>query len=216
MSLAACLNDCMHDPLVDALRRLIASTEGGRHAVASAIHANEQSLYQIVSGIPLSSGKPRGVGRDLRDRLTRAFPNWLDTPVVNSGEREPPPYGGRLEINPVAHPMSPEDFDTPPTVNWGEVMSGLKLPSSFVLELGDDAISARYQKGTKVVFEAGRPPKVGRPVLVADRLGNRYVRLYGEVKGNAWKALSTDPMYASLDSQADALQIIAAAAWIEA
>ena len=78
----------MSDLYVSALRRLVAATPGGRAEVAAQIHANEQTLYQILSGIPLSSGKLRTVGRDLRERLSRAYPDWLDTPHT-SGEELP-------------------------------------------------------------------------------------------------------------------------------
>lgn len=220
MALASCLNHAMTDPMVEALRRLIARTEGGRPAVAAAIHANEQTLYQIVAGIPLSSGKARGVGRDLRDRLTRAFPGWMDLSThgspVNTAETDPPPYGSRLEKNPVAHPVSQPAFDTPLSLDWGDVMNGLKLPTEFVLRIEDDAIGARYPNGTRIVFDRRLAPKVGKPILVEDHAGSRFVRLYGEVRGTHWRAMSTDPLYVTLDSQNDQLQILAVAAWIEA
>lgn len=66
----------MEDHLVQALQRLIENTPGGRKAVADAIRANEQSLYQIVAGVPLSSGRARSVGRRLREKLDNAFPGW--------------------------------------------------------------------------------------------------------------------------------------------
>lgn len=77
--LAVCSNMLMEmaDPLVEALRALV-EREGGRHAVARKIGVNEQSLYQILRGIPLPSGKPRGVGAKLREKLNVAYPGWID------------------------------------------------------------------------------------------------------------------------------------------
>lgn len=80
-SLASCLNSAMSDPTVEALRRLVDTIDGGRAALASTIHSSEQTIYQILRGVPLKSGKPRVVGRDLRERLDRHYPNWLDTPT---------------------------------------------------------------------------------------------------------------------------------------
>lgn len=78
------------DPEIEALRQLIESTPGGRKAVAARIHANEQTLYQILSGVTLASGRPRSVGRDLRDRLDREFPDWrtlnLNEPAASYGD----------------------------------------------------------------------------------------------------------------------------------
>lgn len=71
----------MDDPLVQALRRLV-DREGGRHVVAARIRVNEQSLYQILRGIPLPSGRPRGIGAALRAKLTAAYPDWLPTEAL--------------------------------------------------------------------------------------------------------------------------------------
>ena len=66
----------MSDPTIEALRRLV-TREGGHIAVADAIGANDQSIYQIVSGVKLPSGEPKGVGASLRKRLSARYPDWL-------------------------------------------------------------------------------------------------------------------------------------------
>lgn len=77
----------MSDPTIEALRRLVAR-EGGCIPVADKIGANDQSIYQIVAGVKLKSGNPKGVGRRLREKLEAAYPGWMNhQPVV--GE-EPP------------------------------------------------------------------------------------------------------------------------------
>lgn len=63
------------DPLVTALRTLCAAN-GGHAEVGRQIGANGQTLYQIVSGVRLPSGMPRGVGRSLRERLDARYPDW--------------------------------------------------------------------------------------------------------------------------------------------
>lgn len=64
------------DPAVQALRRL-AYQCGGVRAIADAIDANWQSLDQIVKGVKLPSGAPRGVGAQLRRKLSERYPGWL-------------------------------------------------------------------------------------------------------------------------------------------
>lgn len=71
----------MSDPLVIALTRLCGgkgrAAAARRAEVADQLGVNEQSLYQIVSGVKLSSGRERTVGRELREKLDRHFPGWL-------------------------------------------------------------------------------------------------------------------------------------------
>ncbi len=65
------------DPLVAALQRLIAR-QGGYVAVADAIDANDQTLYQIAQLKPHSQTKQlKSVGPSLRRRLDKGFPDWL-------------------------------------------------------------------------------------------------------------------------------------------
>lgn len=73
----------MSDPLVEALTRLCGGTERAakarRQEVAERLEVNEQTLYQIIKGIKLESGRPRTVGRELREKLDRHFPGWATT-----------------------------------------------------------------------------------------------------------------------------------------
>ena len=83
------------DKTVIALRALIGGDDvKKRQEVADAIDANEQYLYQIARGIPLPSGKPRTVGRQLREKLDAKFPGWLDASTdeapVAAATAEPP------------------------------------------------------------------------------------------------------------------------------
>lgn len=49
---------------------------GGYKALAKAVGANDQSIYQIIAGVLLPSGRPKGVGPGLRDKLDARFPGW--------------------------------------------------------------------------------------------------------------------------------------------
>jgi phage repressor protein C with HTH and peptisase S24 domain len=66
------------DPSVQALIRLC-DIVGGYKALAETIDANPQSIYQIVRGIKLPSGRPKGVGSNLREKLNQRHPGWLYT-----------------------------------------------------------------------------------------------------------------------------------------
>lgn len=69
------------DPDIHALRQFIGTSVERRTMVADTIGANEQTLYQILRGIPLKSGKPRGIGRQLREALDAHFPGWRGSPT---------------------------------------------------------------------------------------------------------------------------------------
>lgn len=85
------------DPYVKALRHLCDS-HGGYKSVAEKAGVNDQTLYQIISGVKLPSGNERGVGPGLRKKLTASFPNWMD-------EATPPKKDGS-----VFRKYSPEDL----------------------------------------------------------------------------------------------------------
>lgn len=73
------------DPYVEALRRLIDSTPGGKREVAQKAELSEATLQQIYVGTKLPSGRPKGVGRQTFDRLTAAYPEWLQLAPVTLG-----------------------------------------------------------------------------------------------------------------------------------
>lgn len=114
-----------------------------------------------------------------------------------------------------AHALSLSPFETPPLVSVEDLMQSKELPACFVAEIPDGALTGKFEQGTRVVFEVGAAPKVGAPVLVADRDGQRWVRIYGNVRGDRWQALATGLGHVSLDSEADGLVVLAAARWVE-
>lgn len=55
--------------------------DGDLSALADAADTSYDNLWQILSGTKLPSGKPRGVGDDLAEKIERAAdkpPGWLD------------------------------------------------------------------------------------------------------------------------------------------
>lgn len=61
--------------LIEAFKALC-EREGGHVNVADEIGANEQNLWQILAGIKLPSGEPRGIGPNLQRKLEERYPGW--------------------------------------------------------------------------------------------------------------------------------------------
>jgi SOS-response transcriptional repressor LexA len=79
----------MSDALTAALARLC-EREGGYAVVAEKAGLNDQSIYQVIKGVKLPSGNPKGVGPAMRNALTRAYPQWLDPePPIGARASEP-------------------------------------------------------------------------------------------------------------------------------
>lgn len=66
------------DPFVKALADLCAR-EGGYASVADKAKVNADGLWQVLNGVKLPSGNPRGIGPGTRKKLTDAYPDWLDS-----------------------------------------------------------------------------------------------------------------------------------------
>lgn len=111
----------MIDPATIALKRLV-EREGGHIAVAEAIDANDQSIYQIVTGVKLPSGRPKGVGPSLRARLTRRYPGWLE-----------------LATDPGA---TPSTHDNLPTLSQALEVIGIEMAKPMPDDVRDDVAHA--------------------------------------------------------------------------
>jgi hypothetical protein len=89
------------DPFVQALASLC-ERHGGHKAVAQRIGVSAENLWQILNGIRLPSGNPRGVGPRLRAAIASTYPDWLERHPVAVGD---PP--GKLPISLDANPDYP-------------------------------------------------------------------------------------------------------------
>lgn len=63
--------------LIQSLKTLC-NDNGGYKAVADRAGVDDQSLYQIISGVRLPSGNAKGVGPTIQRKLDAAFPGWAD------------------------------------------------------------------------------------------------------------------------------------------
>lgn len=81
--------------LIQSLKTLC-NENGGYKAVADRAGVDDQSLYQIISGVRLPSGNPKGVGPTIQRKLDTAFPGWADMSAntLAGGVREQTPAYG--------------------------------------------------------------------------------------------------------------------------
>ena len=96
----------------------------------------------------------------------------------------PPKHVGKREGSAaVAHEVSYTTFDTPPLLEWEEVMDLKKVtdvPSDFMLAIPDEALAARgLLKGERVWFKAASVAQP-RNVVLIEANGRRYIRRYTE------------------------------------
>lgn len=185
--------------LIDALRHLC-QTEGGPRVVAAEIGASPENLSQILAGTQLPSGEPRGVGPSLQKKLERRYPGWSS----GRGNSDPQSAG-------VSQPMrlQANTFDAP-IYKLGSIMAGKVPPNLFRTVLEDDAMAPDYPPGAEILWQIDRAPKPGRLVLVADKHGCAHVRRYTQGKApGQWGATALNQAFASLDSAADGLRVIA-------
>lgn len=90
------------DPLVLAFRAL-ADSQGGVRVIASKIKSNWQSLDQIYKGVMLPSGNPRGIGPQLREKLTQHYPEWLSIDGLRAGVESAEAEPSNVADGPKAH-----------------------------------------------------------------------------------------------------------------
>lgn len=84
----------MTDSVVEALRHLV-QNHGGAIAVADKIGVNDQTIYQILKGVLLPSGRPKGVGPKLRAKLDEHFPGWLTAPIAGQSQTQLGPFSAQ-------------------------------------------------------------------------------------------------------------------------
>lgn len=190
-ALAKCSNAAMVDPLVEALKRLV-QREGGHDAVGAEAGHSKQAIYQIVSGVILPSGKPRGVGRLLRERLDRRYPDWLTG--VDTGNWTHPQHAaegvGRYTVDQDLSHKGQHTGRAPdqqvPVIGTlaagansmlqlkaspdggpiGHVMTQGATSESYALQVFGDDMHPAVRHGTVLVVEPGGPCVPGELVLL--------------------------------------------------
>jgi hypothetical protein len=202
----------MDDPAVRALRLLLAR-EGGAKLVAATIHAHDKTLYQIASGRLLKSGRSRGVGRELREKLERHYPGWLQRDD-DMAQEPPPKWSAAVQtITPAStgrsHAMRlAPSILAPPTIEWSKIMQE-DLPPEFQTALPDNAMAPDAPRGTRCIFVTDATPQPGDWILVSDAEGHIHCREYRVVSPGRWEAHAIHRAYLPMHSEEQGLTIIA-------
>lgn len=103
--------------LIECLK-ILCSMEGGCQAVAEQAGVNADYLWQILAGIRLPSGEPRGVGPRVGKRLTKAFPGWAHL-------IDPSDHSGRESLCQSLHPK--HAIDQSITVKIGKEIASITV-----------------------------------------------------------------------------------------
>jgi SOS-response transcriptional repressor LexA len=200
------------DPLAAALARLIA-LNGGRHAVADAIDANEQSLYQIVSEIKDSkTGKAKGVGPRLRAKLDAHYPGWMSPPnsllaqpqQATATNTDPGPDlrpGTRVPVVGSVKGGADgymEELQYPVGMGEGFVEYWTPDRSAYALRVKGDSMHPRYRAGEFIVVTPSIEPQPGRDVVVKLKDGQKLLKQLNWIKGAEIQLLSINNGYAPM------------------
>lgn len=202
--LAVCLNTAMpavstHDAQIAALEALC-EREGGYKMVAETIGASGMYLWQILHKVPLKSGKPRGIGRELRAKLDNHFRGWLE--LQHSVEGVNKPRGS------VAHILSDQQWSYSPQINWEAVVSHPALPSTFRVAMPDESMSPRVRRGDVLEFSTTESARSGDGILVRDQAGALYFRIFRQRRPGSWEAHPINTDFLALESERDGLTVM--------
>lgn len=137
----------------------------------------------------------------------------LDWPIeVLFGAMPPGSVGAHtLPKTPKAHSVShPQQIVTLRTLTKDEWMSvPAALLDNFQITITEDALGEPYEVGGTMRFSCSRAPAPRKPVLIEDRHGNRFVRLYVVGRGSNWLATAATSGYETLESERDGLRVLA-------
>jgi SOS-response transcriptional repressor LexA len=180
----------------DRLQLALSAANMSRKQLKEAVGVSVQAIGQVINR------QSNGFAAANNSRVAKALgvsPDWLAT--------------GEGPMNPtasdVAHAMSYTAFEDAP-VTREQLMTPETIPARFVFVLEDDAMGKHGRAGDQVVFDKDKPWRVGSGVLVRTGSGEVHVRRVAQGKAaNHWLAVPVNPLYRTLDSEADQLQVLA-------
>lgn len=212
--LGPCYNRQM-DPQVEALRRLIDSTPGGKNAVAEKSGLSEGNLGQIYAGTKLPSGRPRGIGPGTFEKLTAAYPDWLKPAPITLGLRlsvadaetaykedseRIPEYatGGRMGSSGLVLRDQPGEIK-----GWDVTKEWLRKNVPNCTSHSNLAIVTGFGDSMRPMYNPGDPLLVDRGVLSVDfdaiyffRVGDEgFIKRLQRIPGSGLLAISENSSY---------------------
>ena len=84
-------------------------------------------------------------------------------------------------------------------------------PSAKLVVVSDPAMAPRFGDGDILQMDPAVRPKPGSIVLVSDRQGRHFVRIYQQRSATHWAAAPVNANFATLDCEADGLTLVAVA-----
>lgn len=188
-----------HETILARLSGLC-SRAGGYKVVAEAAGVSADNLRQVLQGAKLPSGELRSLGRRVQDRITTAYPDWLNQQHTVAGSES-----RRGEVAQVmSHPMDSYS----PQFTWEALRAMQTIPASYRVTAPDDSMLPRVRRGDVLEFNRDETPRSGDGVLVRDRDGNLYFRVYRQAHPGSWQAHPMNADFLPLDSELDGLTVV--------
>ena len=159
------------DKLVESLRELC-RVQGGYKAVADKAGVDDQSIYQIISGVKLPSGNPKGVGPKIQTALSRSFPGWesLGNGHEASNVAPGPDIRGTVPLlSSIQAGAFREVLDSGYSGEEGVTMIPTTVPVNrytFALRVQGDSMEPRFTEGMLLIVEPELDAQHGDYVIV--------------------------------------------------
>lgn len=188
------------DKLIESLKELC-KAHGGYKAVADKAGVDDQSIYQIISGVKLPSGNPKGVGPKIQAALSRSFPRWEDLAdrkkEVSNVAPGPNIRGSVPLLSGVQAGAFKEILDSNYSGGDGVVMIPTTVPVNrytFALRVQGDSMEPRFTEGMLLIVEPELDAQHGDYVIVKN--GSNETTFKQLVKdGSDWFLKPLNPRY---------------------
>lgn len=208
------IDNLVMDYQIEAFKRLC-DREGGYKAVAEKIGANPQTLYQVYAGIAHPSGTPRGIGPQIRKKLTEVFPDWL---LLVTDNVRPATTRGRVpviswvaagnlgEITDMYQPGEAE--------HWHDVHDTQPGSHAFALVVEGDSMTSphpgerSFPEGTIIVVDPDRGYSAGDYVIAKDVNTQRATFKKLAQDGGRWFLKPLNPSYPTIEIDDPAVRVI--------
>lgn len=169
--------------------------------IAEAIERDEEYVYQLYRGL-------KRMSPELAQAIDRTFargraPGWFN--AVASHESQ-----ASLD-RPVSqrHVTIVQEEPDVLAVEWGDMDALRRCTGRFTVIAPDDSMHDRVKQGKVLEFDRRLKPTPGDGVLVADRFGDWYFRIYRAGPQGTFEAYPLNPAYRTLESARDGLEVLA-------
>ncbi len=156
----------------------------------------------------MNNWRTRGVPAKLHKPIADDFGWSVDQLLDDDWTPEQHSLAGPTKLT-LAQNVSHIQREHEPHIEWGELMHADKLPRLFWATLQDDAMAPRAPSGRRILFDKSIKPEAGDGVLIADKAGIVYFRLYRAGAGARWTAHALNQAFGDLDSEHDGLRVLA-------